>query len=165
MGISSSLYVGPYVECTTQDIEVDAKMRSCTRDSCSMYEREVHDKSKKFCPQCGSPIDNVTYKTKQKNVQAHYLIEEIDQDLSLVQYDSFFSQRSKDGTDTWIANKKFCERRCWVNDSCATELTQEMMVKEVLLFCTEFEEALAVFHKKYGKDNVTVKWGLIYYYS
>lgn len=166
MGISSSVYLGPYLECKTHEVEVDATMRSCTKDTCSQYEKEVYSKDKKFCPQCGSPIDKVTYKVKEKNVQQHYLREEIDEDLHNIREDTLFSNRSRDeGIDTWIANKGFCDRRCHLDDSCVTEITQDRIAEEISLFCTTFEKALTIFNDKYGKGNVAVKWGLVYYWS
>jgi hypothetical protein len=168
MGVSMHTYVGPYVECHTSEVEVDAKMRACTRGpTCSQHEREVHDRQRKFCPQCGSPIGEVTYKTKQKNVVANWLREEINEDLSNVSNDTFFNQRSRDnGIDTWIANKKFTGRNCWLDEaSYVGEITIDNIVRETEEFRVKFADALRVFREKYGDGKCIVKWGIVHYWS
>lgn len=160
-------YIGPYLECKTSDVEFNAKMRSCTSGTCSLHEKEVHNKDRKFCPQCGSAIGQITYKAKKKNVDTGSLREESNEDLSNISNDSFFSQRSNDqGIDTWIANKKFCDRGCWLDQqSFVSELTPEMIKWETETFKTYFAKSLALFNEKYGEGKVLVKWGVVYYWS
>lgn len=170
MGMSHTVYLGPYVECRTQDIEVDAKMRSCTRGStCSQHEREVHDRQRKFCPQCGSPIGEITYKTKEKNVKAHYLREEIKEALAnLGQGSTLFHGRSNDGLDTWISNYRAGTpegRDYSPNSECVFEVNEDMIEGDLGHFRNFYKETLAIFEEKYGKGNVAVKWGLIQYWS
>jgi hypothetical protein len=160
-------YVGPYVECSIHNIEVDAQMRSCTRDTCSQFEKEVHDPKRKFCPQCGSPIGTVMYKTKEKNVKGHWLVEEINEDLSLITNDTFFQTlHEDDNLDIWIANKKFCNRNCWLDgESYVGELTIDDIVREKDQFRQTFAKALKVFSEKYGDGKCVVKWGVVHHWG
>jgi hypothetical protein len=162
-----SLYLGPYVEAITSDVTVEAQRVSCPNEKCKSFTKETYDRDKKFCGQCGTAIGFVKFKTTKKKVDAFEHRDEIKEVLANICHDDYFSKRRNElNIETWIANTKFCERNCWIDVTAysgSMEFNPEMIAAELTAFKKHFAKTLDLFTQRYS--SVTIKWGMVCYWS
>lgn len=119
----------------------------------------------KFCSECGGVIINVDYIEKSHSTPAQVIfeVEEFEDRFATVEY--------LDGV--LIINEKspYHNRDLYVdtNDNAyidlATPEIMGLMLKEIEWVKIEYVKEIEFLEKEFGKDNVTVSWGLITYWS
>lgn len=168
MGIDYTTYHGPYARCKTTKVESAKTKRTCSRESCSQYEREVYDKNTKFCVQCGSTIQDRQVLVLVDNVSAHEIRETLLAEALVTPGGDSFSVWMRDNnTHLWLANRRPPDARKWSfyprETIQHTPVTPDLIAAEIEQFNTFFEKELTLLRQEYGEDNVVVEWGLIHY--
>ncbi len=165
MGIDYTVYVGPFLKCKNAKVDGERTITACTKKSCKKHKDEIWDDKKKFCEECGSPIDKVQIKVKEDRVDTDPCQEGIDEDLIPYHLDA----KNAKGFDIWIGNmgrkdkdaRKFSFSPKYDGEQCE-EITPEMMAEEIKDFQEQYKTAIKTITDLYGKENVQLKWGVIH---
>lgn len=162
MGVDYNSYLGPYIEAKNSEKEVARQRRSCTNVKCAMRSDNIYDKAVKFCSRCASPIGDVTYMAFESTVNTG----EIYESTKLAPIGTNYEPLIKN-TDLLIGNLKESGREFGMNarDERIVAVDAVLIAEELANFIKQYENDIAWVQNAYGKDNVTIKWGLIQYAS
>jgi hypothetical protein len=166
MSIDYGIYVGPYVECKVQSIEVTKTRKACTKRGCPNHEREISGSA--FCNLCGSPIGAVEYVETEQAVDDWPLTEAINERLTTTHGDAYYTWGRKQGIHLWKANVSTGGRDYHLEsreDFALYEIAPDQIGSEVAAFEQQFARELAIFREAYGAGAVRVAWGVIQDYS
>lgn len=160
MSIDYMIHIGPYVVCKNEQIDVKKTRRSCTNENCKRHKEHVWDTSVNFCVTCGSKIGQVDYIEKDAKICVDS--EELNEDLHPC------SQLNQDNLEYWLPNKGLPgSRMLSFNPKYDEEFAEAISPKEIGNDIEEFKNhyktAIAKLTKEFGKNNVEVKWGVIFY--
>lgn len=147
MGLSASVYLGPYVQCKQRPRTANTTLQTCGTVGCDQSERHL---SSKFCPSCGGAVEKRT-RTVEATL-SHY--EVVEDDLTDLSYDS--DQILYLGTNHRPPKRQF-------HSDPRTDELHQILTPELI------QEEMEWFHKTYAKqleklraayDDVQVHWGL-----
>lgn len=63
MGITNTIYIGPYIKIVPKTVETQIEKRGCTNLTCVARYNDLTPQQYndcEFCPKCGKPIENYT---------------------------------------------------------------------------------------------------------
>lgn len=158
------IHLGPYLQCQNGEAEKEKTIRSCTNKTCKDYGSQVWESKTKFCSLCGSPIDNITIKTKGRKVNTDPC--QVGEALICTYH------LEEEDADIWVGNlhrpnKDDVRSYGWCphyDSPDFDEITPEMIEEEKQEFVTQYKEAMEKLGKLYNQ-NVVLKWGLIQYWN
>lgn len=167
MGTDTNTHIGPYMVVNgNNEIQQDSIVKTCSNKECNINKENKEVKSN-FCSECGSPVDNKTYKST-KNIRPDRMLdneEEFEDLLSCVNDD--YGQKT--GYQTFIANKYSPfdnkERRIGSWQYGEIDLRNINQEEEIDWFKNEYKNIITLFELTFGKDSVEIKWGLIQWFS
>jgi len=165
MSIDRGIYVGPYVECRVETVQVTKTRKACTNRTCQNHTRII---SAAFCGLCGSPVKPVEYVTPEHSVDQWAMVEAISERLSSASGDAYSEWSETHNLHLWKPNKHMEGREMHLDpheDFRADPVTPEMVIQEMTLFTLQFSAELAKFQEVYGETAVQVKWGVIQDYT
>jgi len=170
MGIDYTTYLGPHVRCKVTKVPSTKKIRSCSRETCSQYEQEIHSNKPGYCIQCGSPIAERDLPIEVDSVIAYEVrMDLLGESLYDVPGDSFHHWQKENNTHIWLANRHVPDARHWSfnprENIQLIPVTPELMATEITQFSDFYEKELTILRQEYGEENVEVHWGLIHYIS
>lgn len=155
MSVDHNLYVGPYAVCQNSEITGARSIALCSKKSCKNYKQEL---TSHFCPDCGSEVNESRIPVAIRSVNTQNL----DVKSRLYSPDDI---DSGDLTDIWLPNVKYdVARRDIDHLNGAVPLSVDHLA-EVDLFIKAFRPELAALETAYGKESVSVQWGIVGYYS
>lgn len=170
MSIDTTVFMGPFVACSTKKAEQTEQIRTCSNEHCTNYTNKYWDTSNKFCSLCGSEIKLRDVTKIVDNVDPYELRMAIDENLYNVPGDSFSSWSKKNDVQVWLPNKTIPESRKFSFDPDHEDyppmipVSSEMIAMEMMQFSDFFHNEIELLRKSYGYENVTVRWGLIHYF-
>ena len=159
MGISQSVFLGPYVECDYRDEVRDEKVFGCTKPNCEEYAKRARlygpKPTKKFCSSCGSPTGETLKPTKYR--PTHYDV--------LEQYEDNLTPLGDKGEGFYLGPNLIegPTRRVFLRDEHHENLATMNPSAEIVWFCEEYAEELVALREAY--NNVVVRWGVHVHYS
>jgi hypothetical protein len=165
MGIDRGIYVGPYVECKVETVQVTKVRKACSNAKCDNHARIMHAA---FCNVCGCPVKPVEYTATEHSVDQYAMVEAIDEELYSVSGDAYSLWSEENNIHLWKPNtatggrEKHLESR---EDFAYQDITPELIALEIASFLAQFTSELDRFRQAYGDDAVQVKWGVIQDYS
>jgi hypothetical protein len=165
MGVDRNIHIGPYIKAKKKLEEVvKEKIKTCSNIECKIHKKKtgIHDGSK-FCSVCGSKIEIHTFETK-KNLTIDDVFSE-NENFE----DSMYSPGSNYGeTDTLISNQHSpWDRHRIVDVDNHFDLSIELMniQQEIDWFKETFASQILYLENRMGKENISVHWGVINYFS
>lgn len=170
MGIDYTTYIGPHVRCKTKKVPSTKRIRTCSDATCKSYASQVYDDKKKFCEQCGAPIEDRDLLIEVDNVLAGEVrMDLLGESLYDVPGDYFHFWMRDNNVHIWLANVRVPDTRKFSfdpeEDIQYVPMNAELIVKETDQFSSFFEKELTILREEYGAENVEVQWGLIHYIS
>jgi len=163
MGLSYSLYIGPYIQCTEIATPYEINKRACWNRQCSQAEQSVWDNEKLFCSKCGNAIENK--KISKVGNQCREAWEDMVTEYKEHLYPVNSPQKSNHIIMVPNIQMKTISRSLAFNtrsDSINVEVTPQSITDELKNFKTEMNSEIAIVEKYWGKENVTIKWGIIH---
>lgn len=157
MGIDYYANIGPYVVCQNSTMEVEE-----TVDGCPKCQRHRWEKVK-FCPDCGTLIAEFSRTVIKHKINAHELVEVLDEALSL-RNDAYNLPKNVDvwksnrGTNSFVS-ADLADRFNY--DIGLLDLTDINIMEQITAFKEQFKKELVVLREQYGPENVNVCWGVV----
>lgn len=161
MGIDLTTHVGPYFCCKPTRGTATNDRRSCTNGDCAEHKRPVHDKQVKFCTRCGAEVSTYTY-TEERNLQhgGQVACEELSDAVQFVRSEHtdchIFvpnARRDEPRSSMSVSNK---------HETAYIDLSDpETINREKRWLVSKFAKEHERLEELYGRDNVTVCWGVI----
>ena len=157
MGVSQSVYIGPYVRLEMAATTRDQVIASCTNESCKQHGRRVHSK---FCPDCGAKVDDVTI-TVNAVVGFNDFLESVDYEHE----DELWMPEYLGGTGEQILLCNYGDYHFY-EDSLVRSLADvnEQLATEMTIFNERHKVLLEKMQKFFG-DKMSVHYGVCSYYS
>lgn len=159
MGVSYNVYIGPYIHVSGNKEETIVKVdRLCVKHP------GIKQEKNKFCSECGSEIVNVDREERKTYTPSEYFHRNADENV----FERIWSPEHMDNT--------FMSRRR-VPDSIhidsyggdfpsAYDLSDDShIMSQVSWFFQEHKNELDLLRKMFGEENVSIKWGVVSYYS
>lgn len=166
MSLDHTVYYGPYVECKVERVEKIVHVPGCTNKECGSY--HVLNAASEFCPQCGSSIGTFEKKTHVENVDYYDWYEGSEEPYGSI-YRNFDSpngdhienEMSKMGIHVWMPILP--DRLGYFDPQSEVDIREIDLQKELKLLEYFQGEGNTVdfLRQAYGKENVTVKWGVL----
>lgn len=164
MGIDYTVHIGPYVECKNERIDIKKTRRACTNEKCKAHKDHVWEMKVNFCSVCGTKIGQVEF--VEKGDKFFVDAEEIGEML----HDVRLNQKVKEYVQYWLPNHARPNKKSRDfnfdpkhDEDFVDEIQADTIAEDLKEFKEQYKDAIAKLVKEYGKDNVTVKWGVIFY--
>lgn len=165
MGLSTTIYLGPYLECRTRVEEAVEKVRSCPVDSCPRYGKWAPTQDV-FCSLCGDEIKPVEVKTV--SVLPH-IEEDVLFDHRMCRPSGSHFQKLREPPackDYWVGNLRNSDLgRHYSVDDGPVFVPGPQQYAELQHFRKFYEKEIALLKAEYGEGNIDLKWGLLVYTS
>jgi hypothetical protein len=160
MGVDYKVYVGPYIVVHNPPQDSMEEYHSCPNEKCSLHKISV---SNGFCPKCGTTIGTLV-RPCQKRIEFEWW-EEFDGRLS-----EAFPEYKPDGGDD---NQYFIPN---MDNDVGIHLDAKYSGSENVIntktltsdnkrFIDGKKKEIRKLKKVFGKNNVTVKWGVLCWQS
>lgn len=173
MGVSSSVYVGPYIRCKNPSGERTVYDRACANNDCLKFADKYairHDQ--KFCTECGSEIhDDVPSTKKGPLVSISHVMDRM-LDLGRKGEVFYTPHRSSDypganDNDVWVLNMDVGTVTHNIDPMYEeiVDLKNVDISSEIAALKKAIPQELAVLDECYGADKVTIHWGVVSYVS
>lgn len=165
MGLDYTVYVGPYVECQTHEIDATEQIWACSHTTCSKYGKR-REQDIKFCPECGYECVSLTIKTKTKAISSWKVSEDIDEALYCANHVGLDEEKIGETIiHTWAPNVSRERPREFSIDphqSSSVKMSlQNAAESEMMWFKRKFAKEIEHLNNTYGPKNVSLQWGLI----
>jgi hypothetical protein len=161
MGISYKTYVGPYVHCAAQVIDVTVVRRGCTNAACvGAYGGGP------FCSRCGSPIGDRPIATRAHAVDAWEVSNTLNERLSTPGGDAYVEWAELNESHLWLPNVPYGRNGHLEEyaDFALVPLTAGAIALDLTTFASAFADDLRTLREIYGADAVNVYWGVVQHY-
>jgi hypothetical protein len=168
MSISYRTYVGPYVRCTVETIEVEKQRRACTNVACAMHKSNIWSIEAKHCHLCGSAIRDVTYLERGDAVNDWDVMEAVEERLSPAFGAAYAKWSVEHRAHIYVANVTTEGRDCHLEerqDFALVEITPLGIIEELTRFKVQFADELLTMRKMYGISAVSLHWGVLQDYN
>jgi len=167
MGIDYSAYLGPYFRCENPLVKSTKVVRVCSGGkTCSKFGFGFDARADPFCPSCGSQIIDKEKSCKKKLVDDTWAIIEATDEAIFTAGDSV--GEFVPGVDLWVPNRRrgnsFDKRGTnldTLQDMGEYQIAPRIIDHERHELSKSFAVELALLQKSYGKDRVSVCWGLL----
>jgi hypothetical protein len=159
MGVSVSVYVGPFVKLQLTPTKYIDHVLGCPKPTCSKFGNSTQAK---FCPECGTKVDNIDVPREgvlcwnSFNEATDYKYEG---DLHSPEY------LGNDDEEILISQGK-AGRYVDVDDGTPFMFSDmsSTVADEIIVFKTEYEELFIEMFEFFG-DNLTIEFGVCAYWS
>jgi hypothetical protein len=169
MGVDTNIHIGPYMTVKGKKTEMlDREVRTCSNKKCETHKKnQQYSESQKFCAECGAEVSLKKYKEKWVSgpdslISDEPYEEEFCDELCCTDNESEFE-------NTFISNERspFDKKRDSIDEYSGGEvdLTDVNPQEEIVWFKKRYKKIIDVFHKEYGPESTTFKWGVIQWYS
>lgn len=168
MSITYRTYVGPYVRCAVETVEVEKQRRACTNVECQNHKRDIWAPEASHCHLCGSPLGDVAYREREDAVREWDVIEAIQERLTPAFGDAYLNWSREHHAHIYVVNipttgRDYHLEEC--TDFALAEITPLQIIEELTLFEVHFAEDLLTLRKMYGMAAVSTHWGVLQDYS
>jgi hypothetical protein len=160
MGVSYNVYIGPYIEVSGKKEKITIKVdRLCVKHP------GIKQEKNKFCSECGSEIIGVDREERKTLTPAEYFYKNDNGEMS----DRIWSPEGMN--DVFISNRRVpgSIRINTYDDGFFTihDLSDanHIMSTQKSWFFQEHKEEITLLTKMFGEENISVKWGVVSYYS
>lgn len=158
----SSAYVGPYIECQTVPQKVIKKIHCCVNENCQNYHYFLFDNKIKFCAFCGSEIQKVEREEQGYNWQAIKPWQILPEDtLTSPQHYLYDGQNRIFMPNVVKTDKReihFYEEKHMI---LFTDEQLHLVNEEKTWFQEKYKNEIEILEKAFGKDKVSVNWGVV----
>jgi hypothetical protein len=153
-----SIYVGPYIRCTVDQVTPPKEIRSCSSEICHLLlERKEFTEAQRFCTACGSPAATVTVlDDEQDSVSWWALNEGTNERLCM-----FNGDYNSPGVHISIPNQDWPRGFNSSLECRELSVQADMIRQETAWFETAFEKGIALARELYGADRVEIRWGVL----
>jgi hypothetical protein len=155
MGMSMHVTIGPYLEVIGKITKTEIKVKRV----CPNHPNQKNDNAK-FCPSCGTEIQNVEYNENETLTPSEVLWDDQRFEDSLYTPEGF--------SDIFLPNKSVPKQIRINSDYGGTvDLSSVDVIKsDQLKWMQEtYSEEINFLIENFGKDKVFVKWGVVSYWS
>jgi hypothetical protein len=152
MGLDLNMHIGPYLEVKgVKIVKTVKKVYQCSQ-------LHSNNESNKFCPLCGRQLDFFNIEREEYKTPFHLFNDIYGYDDNQLY---FFDEKSIAISKVDYPNQIF------ISDEYIVDLTnsQSIIDEQITWFKKYFFKEIEFFNENFGKENVSVKWGFIYYYS
>jgi hypothetical protein len=169
MGISTYIYLGPYIECEYRVTKREVQVRTCTNTKCENHKNRMKNKtqdigpardtSPKFCASCGGAIGPCPLVVEERQEPYEVVGEDVFMDLN---------SQTRESTRVYLAanlNSKHTPRDFSMRDEDEEHFDLRTMSTEAEMTWLASKYAKEIKKLKTAFDNVEVKWGFHRYYS
>lgn len=159
MGVSYHVYIGPYIHVSGGKEETIVKVdRLCVKHP------GIKQEKNKFCSECGTEIINVDREERKTYTPSEYFHRNADEDV----FERIWSPENMN--NTFMSGRRVPDS---INiDSyggdfpSAYDLSDaNCIMSQVSWFFQEHKEDICLLRKMFGEENVSIKWGVVSYYS
>jgi hypothetical protein len=171
MGVDTNIHIGPYMIVSGElKISVDREIKTCPNEDCEIHKSNISfQPSQNFCLKCGYGTGSKVLQ-ENKEIIPHDLMngKTIDGVKYKVDWDdlAFTDGNYGNGKDGVIISNHispFGKRH--PEDVSDVDLTNVKIQDEIDWFKNEFDEDIKTFEKVFGEGSVSIKWGVIQWYS
>lgn len=157
MGISTNIYLGPYVECTVRATFINKEAKVCTNKNCANnnYNFSYKVKGGNFCPICGAKIDTISVKVSIQRSPYDIVGDDL-ADITGASESIYLAPNKISGTP-----RRFSFDAGY--DDHHEDLLMADSKAEIIWFEKEYAESLKLIRENY--DNVKIKWGIHIYFT
>jgi len=154
MGSRFQVYAGPYLRCLNPTVSASKHVRTCPNAHCELHGPWA-DHHRHFCGNCGTQFSLVPVPTKQQTVDSWSLYDTLKERLRPAN-----TEYLEPGIDLWALNKTSdFGRNLYLSDDTGEHPVNPD--RELAVFKAGYSQEIAAVVAAYGRDNVTVLWGLI----
>lgn len=158
MGVDYHVYVGPYIEVRNPPKSSFLEYYGCPNNKCKDFNKHINAK---FCPQCGKQIELLTVPTQKPMEFDCY--EEFDDRLSEVRMDD--RVKGKEDCEFYLPNQGKTGKHFSAYDRQILSYDAAIIALENESIETKFAKDIKRLREVFGKDAVTIQWGIIAYAS
>jgi len=158
MGVSYSVYLGPFIEAPNPKKVCPREFHSCPTKKCRHHKNEM---SEKFCPECGTAITLITVQSVKRVSDDFDVYEEFDDRLCDVHSDNLPPE--KQDSAIFNPNQGKFGQRFEAYDSNIIAYNETMIADEISRFKTYFAKDIDRIKEVFG--NAAVQWGAVAYAS
>ena len=166
MGVDFSTYIGPYVRCVNPFERRLCKRRACSTHECENFGNPYKVSNQKFCSECGSEVrDDIEVPEECQRVDSYMVLEDLEESFYMPGV-SYGDCPFEAGVDIWIPNDRFDgvnTKHYNSRDGGIFEVTQDITTEQIGSLIASARDRLAVIERHYGKENVSIHWGVISY--
>lgn len=166
MGVDYSTFIGPYVRCVNPFERRLCKRRACPNHECGNFGNPYRVANQKFCSECGSEVrDDVDVSEDGQRVDSYVVLEELEESFYMPGV-SYGDCPFEDDVDIWIPNVDFDgvkSEHFDSRDGGLYDFTSYDSAEQIGSLIASAKKQLAVFEDHYGRDNVSIHWGVIGY--
>lgn len=163
MGSELSVYIGPFVKCTNEQVDTNVKSKSCPNSQCKAY-YAISAKSAQFCDCCGTKLEELESTIQASKVNLRIILGEIKERLFPI-HDRLDNHYWR--LNYWRSNiKAGKEHMVLIHDSVKPENRFQTFKipdesKALEWFKKTFKKEIEVFIKAYGENCVEVCFGVM----
>lgn len=165
MGMSHSVYIGPYVRCVVERTTETTWKATCPNGACPNNGREAHE-GERYCVMCGTAISQVAEVETVDAVDRWDVSEAISERLRVPGGDGYWRWSQKESVHLWLPNVGWGGRDGYLDmdDFQVFTPTADTPADEMRQFVFFFAPELGVLRERYGNSAVTMAWGVVQYY-
>jgi len=158
MGVSYSVYLGPYIEAPNPVKLHPREFHSCPNRKCYDHKTEMSDK---FCPRCGTEVALITVQSKKRTSSKFDVYKEFNDRLYSVHEE--FLPHDKQDFVIFKPNQGKFGNRFEAYDSSIIAFNESMILDEVSRFKSHFSKDIDRIKEVFG--DAVVRWGVVAYAS
>jgi hypothetical protein len=158
MGVSYSVFIGPFIEAPDAERPTVVKYNGCGTDGCKNRKKES---TEKFCPSCGQPIKQCERNSLVKPSQKFDYWKEFNDRIVFIHEDN--RPCDKQDVAVFMPNQGKFGQRFEAYDCSIVALDGNVIAAETTRFNEFFAKDIARIREVFGKAEV--KWGAIAYTS
>jgi hypothetical protein len=148
-------YIGVYVECGNPLTVNAIAKHGCINVGCIKHHTSMRGP---YCYQCGKSTGDFTESQSQPSVDQWQVSETISEALFTASSPNF-----DEGADIWLPNWDKGETNIDFDEVTALELSPHLRTIHLEAFEAKYADAVQGLIDAYGKDSVTIKWGVVQY--
>lgn len=169
MGVYTSIYLGPYVECKSHYKQLNIYPENCKLNpqpnDCPL---SLNQENKGYCQICGKNLSPQTELRKNPTLT----LEELDAVGLTIGSDDDFYEDLKDAMEkeiitNYIPNKKY-EGNHWYTSATETsslDLTNINTQEEINKFKSAFQDGINLIIDRFGENNIKFKFGQLIWFD
>lgn len=161
MGMNKSIYVGPYLKAKNNLVKAPKSLHTCDTPKCKRHMTEISTQEE-HCWACGQKLVTKQVDNTKERISDWDVSEKIQEKLS-----SFMRESSPDRlSHYWVPNiVKTAPRKMNIYFDDAIEQSNIDSDKEKEWFKQNFKQEIETLESIYGKENLTLHWGVLGTYS
>jgi len=154
MSVSYNTYIGPYIEVHNPPRDIKHTYYSCVNNLCNNYKKPNSDA---FCSKCGGTICKFTIPIKASI--KFDIAEEFNDRLAEINLE----YPSPELFHYYISNKNGIGAGITIGYDTVTPIYEKMIFNKTQEMEKKFANEITRLREVFGKDKVSIKWGVICY--